>query len=279
MPPDFVVLGHFARDEHADGSFTLGGVPTFAAITARNLGYRVGVVTSCADDLPQTELLHDIEIVRTPSPTTTSFRNVYEGARRKQYVCDVAAPILASSIPPEWRTTKIALLGPIANELGVDMAGVFSKETLVGITPQGWMRQWDDTGRVKPRAWVEAAELLPHVNALILSQEDLGSFTERLSSYILLAPLVALTRGPEGVTIYRKHERPLDVPSFPANPLDPTGAGDSFATAFLIGLHETNDLLQAARFANAAASLAIETKGAANMPTRERVQARMNGLR
>ena len=61
MPPDFVVLGHFARDEHADGSFTLGGVPTFAAITARNLGYRVGIVTSCADDLPQTELLHDIE--------------------------------------------------------------------------------------------------------------------------------------------------------------------------------------------------------------------------
>jgi 1D-myo-inositol 3-kinase len=277
-PPDFVVVGHLTRDEHPDGSFTLGGVPTFAAIAARNLGYRVGIVTRAAADFPEPALLHDIEIVRLDSPVTTTFRNLYTEGKRKQYIRDVAAPIPASDIPADWRTAKIALLGPIADELGVDMAHAFSSETLVGISPQGWMRQWDESGRVKPRAWTEAADLLPHVRALILSQEDLGSYTERLSSYILLAPLVALTRGHEGVTIYRKRERPLDVAPFPATPLDPTGAGDSFATAFLIALHETNDVLQAARFANATASLAIEGKGAASMPTREQVHARLNGL-
>lgn len=276
MPPDFVVLGHLTRDEHADGSFTLGGAASFAAIAARNLGYRVGIVTSAADDFPEPALLHDIEIVRFSSPTTTTFRNVYTDGKRKQIIRDVAAPITANDIPKEWRSAKIALLGPIADELGIEMATAFSEQTLVGVSPQGWMRQWDEHGRVKPRGWIEAPDILPHVDALILSVEDLGSYTERLSSYLLLSPLVALTRGHEGVTIYRKGERPLDVPPFPTTALDPTGAGDSFATGFLIGLYETKDVLQAARFANATASLAIESKGATGMPTRAQVQARLN---
>lgn len=276
MSPDFVVLGHITRDEHADGSFTLGGAAAYCAIAARNLGYSVGILTSAADNFPEPDLLHDIELVRLPSPTTTTFRNDYAGDKRRQYVSNVAASITAADIPTAWLTAKIALLGPVADEVHADVVRAFSEQTLVAVSPQGWMRQWDDTGRVKPRAWLEAADILPQVDALILSQEDLGSYTERLSTYLMLAPLVALTRGHEGVTIYRKRERPLDVPPFPAQVLDPTGAGDSFATGFLISFYETHDALQAARFGNATASLAIQAKGAAGMPTREQVQARLN---
>ncbi len=272
---DFLVLGHLTRDEQPDGSFTLGGAVTFAAIAARNLGYRVDILTCAAENFPEPELLHDIEIVRIPSPTTTTFRNVYTQGKRRQFVRDVALPITAAHLPAEWRQVKIALLGPLAGELDAEMARAFSDETLVAVSPQGWMRQWDETGRVKPRAWIEAAEILPHVDVLILSEEDLGGYTERLSPYIALAPLVALTRGPEGVTIYRKRERPLDVPAFPTRVVDPTGAGDSFAAGFLIRLYETNDVLQAARFANATASLAIESFGAAMMPTRAQVEERL----
>lgn len=278
MPPDFVVIGHLTCDEQPDGSCTLGGAATFGAIAVRNLGYRVGIVTSAADDFPQPELLHDIEIVRLPSPTTTTFRNLYTYGKRKQYVRTIAAPISAADIPASWRGVKIAFLGPVANELNVDVASAFSDETLVGVSPQGWMRQWDETGRVKPRAWLEAAEILPQVDALILSEEDLGSYIERLSSYIVFAPLVALTRDHEGVTIYRKGQRPLDVPAFEAKVTDPTGAGDSFAAGFLIALHETHDVLQAARFGNATASLAIESFGAAAMPTRAQVEERLGLL-
>lgn len=275
MPPDFVVLGHLTCDEQPDGSCTLGGAAAFAAIAARNLGYRVGILTAATDNFPDPELLHDIEIVRLASPTTTTFRNEYTSGKRKQYVRDVAAPISAADFPASWRDIKIALLGPVAGELDANLVSVFSDKTLIGVAPQGWMRQWDDTGRVKPRAWLEAEDILPHVNALILSNEDLGGHAERLSSYTTLAPLVALTRGPEGVTIYRKRERPLEVPAFPAQPIDPTGAGDSFAAGFLICLDETGDVLQAARFGNATASLAIETRGASSMPTREQVERRL----
>ncbi len=273
MTPDFIVVGHLTRDEQLAGNHTLGGAVTFAGIAARNLGYRVGIVTSAADDFPEPELLRDIEIVRVPSPTTTTFRNLYSQGKRKQFVRDVAQPIRAREIPNEWRAAKIVLLGPLAGELESEMVHAFSEQTLVAVSPQGWMRQWDETGRVKTRAWVEAAEILPHIDALILSEEDLGGYTERLSLYIALAPLVAVTREREGATIYRKRERPLDVPAFPTEVVDPTGAGDSFAAGFLIRLYETNDVLQAARFANATASLAISSYGAETMPTRAQVEA------
>lgn len=275
MTPDFVVLGHLTRDEQPDGSFTLGGAVTFAAIAARNLGYRVGILTSAAEDFPEAELLHDIEIVRIPSPTTTTFRNTYTGIKRRQYVRDIAQPLTAANLPEEWRRAKIALLGPLAGEIGPDLVRAFSEETVVGVLPQGWMRQWDETGRVRGRAWSEAPDILPHVDVLILSEEDLGIHLDRLSSYESLTPLIALTRGARGVIIYRQHQEPVEVPAFPTRVVDPTGAGDSFAAGFLIALHETNDPLQAARFANATASLAIESMGAETMPTRDQVRARM----
>lgn len=277
MSPDFVVLGHLTRDEQADGTYTLGGAVTFAAIAARNLGYRVGIVTSAADDFPTPELLDEIEIVRIPCTTTTTFRNLYSQGKRKQFVREIAHSLTAVHVPAAWRGAKIALFGPVAGELDADVIGAFGDGTLRAISPQGWMRQWDESGRVRARSWTEAPDLLPRVDALILSEEDLGGYSERLPSYVALAPVVVMTRDVEGCTIYRKHERPLDVPSFPTKVVDPTGAGDSFAAGFLIALHETGDVVYAARFANATASLAIESKGAETMPTRAEVQARLEG--
>lgn len=273
MSPDFVVIGHLTRDEHTDGRYTLGGAVTFASIAARNLGYRVGIVTSAADDFPEPQLLHDIEIVRVPSLTTTTFRNLYQGNHRTQYVHDIAAALSPDAVPVEWRRAKIVLLGPLVSEIDHTMLDIFSPQTILAVSPQGWMRQWDDTGRVRVKAWHEAQDILPRTDVLILSEEDLGGYVERLSLYVGLAPMVVLTRGDMGCTIYRKRERPLDVPAYPTQIVDPTGAGDTFATAFLIRYHETNDVLEAARFANAAASLAIESEGAEAMPSRAQVEA------
>ena len=58
-----------------------------------------------------------------------------------------------------------------------------------------------------------------------------------------------LTVGREGAIVY--HEgRQQRVPAYAVEEVDPTGAGDVFATAYLIRLHETGDVIEAARFAN-----------------------------
>lgn len=274
MTPDFLVIGHLTRDEHPEGD-TLGGAATFASIAARNLGYRTAILTSAADDFPTPELLHDIEIVRLPSPTTTTFRNIYDGLHRQQYVRDIALPLCVAHLPAAWRQAKIALLGPLVGELEDALARAFSDETLVGVVPQGWMRAWDQTGRVRHVPWRNAERVLPYVRVLVLSEEDLGDHKEQLEQFVALTPIVALTRGAQGARIYLNGELCVESPAFPTRIVDPTGAGDTFTAAFLIRLYETGDPIQAARFANAAASLAIESVGAANMPTRAMVEARL----
>ena len=65
------------------------------------------------------------------------------------------------------------------------------------------------------------------------------------------------------------------VPAYQANEVDPTGAGDVFATAFFVRLHETGDAVQAARFANAAASFVVEGPGVSCIPSRAQVEWRL----
>jgi sugar/nucleoside kinase (ribokinase family) len=283
LPPDFVVIGHVAQDERRAASplgrpegFDLGGTATYAAITARNLGYRAGILTRAAEDFPQRELLRDIQIERLTSDRTTTFRNIYdEHGRRRQFVHDVAAPIDAACLPTLWRDAKIALLGPIAREVESATARRFGTQTLIGVVPQGWLRQWDEDGRVRVRTWEEAADILPEARVLVLSEEDLGEFAGRLSDYVALTEIVVLTRGAKGCTVFRRGREPFDSPAFQANEFDPTGAGDVFTAAFLIRLHETGDIVDSARFANCVASFAVEAEGVTGIPTRAMVEERL----
>ncbi|NOX30837.1 MAG: ribokinase [Actinobacteria bacterium] len=66
------------------------------------------------------------------------------------------------------------------------------------------------------------------------------------------------------------------VPPFDANTVDPTGAGDCFAAAMAVGLAEGMSPVDAASFANAAGSIAVEKAGAQpSLPTRGAVDERL----
>jgi len=58
------------------------------------------------------------------------------------------------------------------------------------------------------------------------------------------------------------------VQGFPAEPVDPTGAGDAFAAALAVGLLRGFNLREACMFANATASLKVERRGSSiGMPS------------
>ena len=80
----------------------------------------------------------------------------------------------------------------------------------------------------------------------------------------------------DGSTLYRQSDggvRETKIPPRPAHEVDPTGAGDIFATAFMIRLQETGDQVQSARFANITASFGVEHEGVTGIPSREQVLA------
>lgn len=271
--PDFLVIGHVAKDLTDEG-YRPGGTVVYSALTARNLGRRVGVITSAGPDLDLGHILEDIEVVCLSSPVTTTFRNIYEEGGRRQYVHAVAEGIEPGDVPLAWRQVPIVHLGPIAGEIAGDMIDLFPS-SLLGLTPQGWLRRWDQQGRVSPRRWTEAGKLLARVDVLILSEDDLAGDARTLRSQLGVPRVTVVTEGAQGATVHHQRER-FRFPARQATAVDPTGAGDIFAAGFLVRLAETDDPHEAARFANVAASLSVERVGIASVPNRAQIEAAMD---
>lgn len=275
---DILLIGAVTRDilgPREENVFCQGGTVSFAAAVARGLGRRPSIITraSSPDDL--SELPPDVDICLLPSDVTTTFANIYTDEGRTQYVYAAIEPIHARDIPPRLRTPRAVLLGPLVQEITPDVAASFRDDTLVAAVPQGWMRSWDETGLVRHVEWENADEILPHVDVLILSLEDINNEISRLFPWFEYVPLIILTEYRDGSTVFQRTPagavKMFRTPPRPAQEVDPTGAGDIFATAFLIRYQETGDPLIAARFANVAASMSVEAVGLSGIPSRGEV--------
>jgi sugar/nucleoside kinase (ribokinase family) len=270
--PQYLVVGHITIDLIPGGGYRLGGTATYAALAASKLGVRVGVLTSGGAEI-MPEPVDSVIVHRCPSATSTIFENIYTYHHRRQYVRGVASVLTPEDVPADWRLAPIVHLGPIAQEVSPALAEAFPG-ALVGVTPQGWLRRWDEQGLVSPIPWVDGERILGAADVVVLSLEDLGGDRSLLESYIDQARLLILTVGERGSIVHRDGtcER---VPAYVVNEVDPTGAGDVFAAAFLIRYAETHDPIDAARFANSAASFVVEGPGSITIPTREQVEDRI----
>jgi sugar/nucleoside kinase (ribokinase family) len=293
--PDYLVIGHVTKDllagisssdsssegASSHGSYVPGGTVTYAALTAQRLGLQAAIVTACRPEdiaLLAPAQAEGIWVHALASPHTTAFRNIYdERGQRTQFIAGQASPLRYEHVPPPWRAAPIVHLGPVAQELPPDLPQRFLN-CLLGITPQGWMRSWQNNGRVEHSAYPvpPALRVLPANTVLVLSIEDLGHDPALLEVYTGLAPLVVVTQGARNALVYR-HSEGVEVPAFPAQALDPTGAGDVFAAALFVRYRETGDPVQAARFAHAAAAWSIEGAGTSTIPRRKAVELRMSG--
>lgn len=275
---DILLIGHVTRDligETVDSGHRLGGTVSFAAVTALRLGRRPTIITRAASEQDLAELPSGVDVRLLPSATTTTFANVYTAHGRIQYCYTPAPPIQAVDIDADLRTPKAVLLGPLVDEIAPDIAPIFAPASLVAAVPQGWMRRWDEDGRVHAKAWDTAPAFLPHLDVLVLSLEDIDFDLDRLHPFLEEIPLVVVTEYRDGSTVFQRmndgRTRETKIPPRPANEVDPTGAGDIFATAFLIRLQETDDPIQSARFANVTASFGVEALGIRGIPERPAV--------
>jgi hypothetical protein len=272
-PLDFVAVGHVTIDR-VSGWTQLGGASAFASLTAARLGLRAGIVTSAASDFPFWSLFEGVEIHRLPAARTTEFENAYEGGERRQRLLAQAAPLAEGSlrsIRDRLREDADVLYCPVAHEVPLPLARL-SPRGLIGVAPQGFFRRFREDGVVHARDWTEARAALAGADVVSMSEDDAVAPEELAEEFPGRA--FAVTKGAQGVRIYSGGDV-FDLPAFSAAEVDPTGAGDVFAAAFLIALRERQPVVRAARFAACAASFSVEARGVAGIPTRAAVDARL----
>lgn len=265
----FVLIGHLTRDI-VPGGYTLGGTVSFSGITARRLGADVTILTRSHPDDIRHPSLAGIDIINLPSDRTSTFKNSYQNGARTQYITAIADPISVDDVPQHLFDADIAQLAPLTQE--VDPAIAPRMNGLLGATPQGWLRAWDDEGRVSPVRWQGARHVLPHLDAIVFSDADLIGDPTLVAVMVQTVPLVVITKSSAGAIIYVNGEY-NKIPPRHAEEVDPTGAGDVFAAAFLMQLHQSGDPLHATYFANVTASMAVEAPGTEGIPDRARVEA------
>ena len=115
------------------------------------------------------------------------------------------------------------------------------------------MRRWDEDGRIFPKPWEGAAEVLNYAKVVVFSENDVQKDEGVIQAYARLAEVLVLTKGARGATVYHQGEV-HHSPAFETVEVDPTGAGDVFAAAYLIELERSGDPCAAAHFANCVAS-------------------------
>ncbi|MFW9898396.1 MAG: carbohydrate kinase family protein [Candidatus Thorarchaeota archaeon] len=99
----------------------------------------------------------------------------------------------------------------------------------------------------------EEAEILAGVSGEIEACEELLDMGPKI---------IVLKQHKEGCTIFTHDNRDgIEVSGFKVNEIDPTGAGDSFGGAFVVGYLAGWDLKKAAKFANAIGALKVESFG------------------
>lgn len=268
-PVDYLVVGHLTLDLTPEGP-RLGGTAAYAALTARALGLRVGLVTSWGGEITSIPL-DGISIVNFPAERSTTFENISTPAGRCQIIRHVAPRLEYYMVPEAWRSAPLIHLGPVAQEVEPGLVRRFPAAS-IGVTPQGWLRGWNDDGCVYPVEWPEAAYVLEQCQAAVFSLEDVAGNEERIEEMAAFCPVLAVTEGADGVSVYwhgdvRRFRPPV------VTAVDTTGAGDIFATAFFYRLSTTRDPWEAARFANQLAAASVTRTGLVSIPTPDEVQS------
>jgi sugar/nucleoside kinase (ribokinase family) len=262
--PTVLLCGHVTLDRVGE-LFVPGGSAYYSGQAWRALGARVRVLTAAASGYPP-DALAGLEVHLIPAPATTVFVNVHHpDGSRTQRVEAQAPPLDPARLDPRWRGADVLHLAPVLGELDVAAFRASAGARLVGLAAQGLVRAVQPDGSVAQPRWEFDPRALAGVDAVCLGEDDVrgqGDLVERLTRTV---PVVAFTHGAGGAEIIVRG-RTHHIGVYPVDEVDPVGAGDVFASAFLFGLARGDDPVSAARLGAAAGSIAVEARGGEALP-------------
>lgn len=243
MTPDYLLIGHLTADLTPEGRLP-GGTVSYATRTAAAFGLRVALLTSAAEDDPLLgSLTPYAEVVSLPARETTTYENIYKPDGRVQYVRGVAAPIGTGDLPPHFLGAPLVHLAPIADEIDPQIAHQFKGSTTL-LTLQGWLRRWDADGRVHFKRWYDP-DVLQSIDIVVFSEEDIVESPQMEQEFAGSVKHLFVTRAEKGGTYYHNGTT-IHYTTPNVELVNPTGAGDVFASSLLASLSALDHDMQAA---------------------------------
>ena len=286
----YVTVGNLTIDEillpdGSRGSRQCGGNCLYAAVGARIWSDSVGIVSLAGTDFPREWLdrvraagidIQGISDLLQPHGMRAGF--VYDAEGERTTLEDGAVGRGEyEKYPHEWEEWRLHT--PSADQFPpayADAAGlhfaptpVRAQEALVGALGRPGRRLtldspwWDsEAGRYEPHR-----ELLASLDALLPSMAEVRVFfrapldpVDAARALGQLGPAAVVVKvGVQGSLVYNpKTDAVAHIPAYRCRAIDPTGAGDAFCGGFLVGLVETGDPVEAARYGTVSASFVIE---------------------
>ena len=251
--PGLAVVGNLSRDLVDSGPPRVGGAPFWAARALRVLGSPALVAAKCAD--PDRRLLAPplialgIPVLWLNASSTAGFSFRYDRDRRLMTV---------DALGDSWTPEDVRGLDARWVHVGALARSDFPAETLaaidgrVSLDGQGLVRP-ERTGPLELDAEFDP-EVLRHVDVLKLAEEEARTLVgepdeEALGS--LGVPEVVVTLGSRGSLVLANGRLERVVAQPVTGPIDPTGAGDAFAAAYLVSRSGGHAPVAAARRATA----------------------------
>ena len=298
---DYVTVGHVTVDViAAEQTRRPGGGAFYSALQAARLGLRTMILTQGSP--PELERLlepyrKELELCIFPAPASTTLLTSGSGTTRTQRVLAWAGQI-ATTVAVD---AAIFHLAPVARETSATWRG---HADFVGLTPQGLARAWhvesesseaqagnEQAGTAQadaaqgrgivpaplPTDRSSVEKLLPRgCDAVVLSEQERAACAPLLAAAAAGGATIAITAGAGATSVQLPNGEVTKVQA-PAvvNPQDDLGAGDVFAAAFFVALHEGQTPARAAAYGNAAAAIRIEGEGANAIGDRGAIEARL----
>jgi len=272
-----------------------GGDTSNAAIAAARQGASVGYVTALGQDLFgdrfvdlwQRENVDCARVVRRDDAHTAVYFVTHDAQGHQFHYLrsDSAASRLGPADLPRDYLAGARILHLSGISQAISPAAREAGFAAIDIVKEAGCRVSYDTN-LRLKLWpIEQARDVIHA-AIARADIALPSFDDAtqltglsepdaiVDFYLRLGPpIVALKLGKDGALVATPRERQR-IAAYRVEAVDATGAGDTFAGAFLAQLLDGSDPVTAARWANAAAALKTTGFGAiAPMPTRAAVEA------
>lgn len=278
-PPRILIVGPVTTDIF-DDRVAMGGAVTFAARCATAFGVRAQVLTAGKPGFDRSAFDgHYLHVVDTDATLAFRHRTV-DGKRQLRVIDDAGWTLSPLDLPPDWPPADVLLLAPLLpDDVDVESFLAWPGPSTRALLAQGVLRRVGAFGEVT--AVNDAASVLralggAHLTAFV-SDDDLEGSDPAAIALGMDALLV--TRGTSGVDVL-EGGRQQHVAAVPATTRDDTGAGDVFATAYVLAraLGVAEDARTATEIASLYAAHKVERVGAATLPSLAEVLSRREAV-